>query len=629
MHTSAPTSWCGAVLFVGIGACTPPPAPWADQLAVDGPCHRVDLNDGLDDGAELQELFRCLDHHGHLEVLRPSAAALSQPHDGTRPDDLLVEAQQAAITVELDPFAGAVAAATWLADPSRPTQDVLDVTAELLSGVPATQLSGAEPPHHVLSTSPLSPLAPVLPGMAEGLLAQPAALAEVADALAHDAAPAWLSAAATASATAGVDRVVQALGEARPETLSPGNDRHPGATGDSLRDAVDVWWLHDDAILASLTPELALLLEGPGRRAALTDAIAAAHASGAVDDLGPSLRWLTEVDPQGRPLGTGDPSALARMVRVLALTNQPVECELGLGPVGVSWSFDNLAVRLLELVARLDDDAIDSAGSLFSALTGGPVSDSLLRAAVATGTCPAITTETLDDLDAVALLFTADAAATRIVAVEVLRALPTGALPTVADALETVWLGGGMAPLEELLRDVGHTPGVGGLARLLGVLARDDAPTVQALLALVHQLSIDPARRDRLDHLGRVLLGPDASWEAIDRLAVLVAHPDSRSAELPSLARAVLAADPDLALLEPLRALLVEESVVRPLLEAARAPRVVEAVLPATSSPDAPAPLVWLAPQLVDGTIADLVELVSRVLVAAGVSPEPTQRRAP
>ena len=432
-----------------------------------------------------------------------------------------------------------------------------------------------------------------------------------------------------AASVEAVDRVVQALGEARPETLSPGNDRHPGATGDSLRDAVDVWWLHDDAILASLTPELALLLEGPGRRAALTDAIAAAHASGAVDDLGPSLRWLTEVDPQGRPLGTGDPSALARMVRVLALTNQPVECELGLGPVGVSWSFDNLAVRLLELVARLDDDAIDSAGSLFSALTGGPVSDSLLRAAVATGTCPATTTETLDDLDAVALLFTADAAATRIVAVEVLRALPTGALPTVADALETVWLGGGMAPLEELLRDVGHTPGVGGLARLLGVLARDDAPTVQALLALVHQLSIDPARRDRLDHLGRVLLGPDASWEAIDRLAVLVAHPDSRSAELPSLARAVLAADPDLALLEPLRALLVEESVVRPLLEAARAPRVVEAVLPATSSPDAPAPLVWLAPQLVDGTIADLVELVSRVLVAAGVSPEPTQRRAP
>ena len=604
-----------------LGGCGEQATPWATQLEADSPCYHVDVSDGLSDGAEVDGLFHCLDHHGHLSPLRPAAQALGEGSSPT-PGDRLAEAQRATRGVDLDPFAGVSVAAAWLADPERPTDQVLNSLAELATGVPASELIATPEAAHALERSPLQALAPALPHIAEGLLDEPRALGEVADALQHDALPAWLDALARASDRAGVDGWLQAVGEARPLTRSPQNDRHPGATGDSLRDLVEVWWLRDGATLERLVPYLAVLLDGPSERRALAASVADAYDSGDLEQLGTSLAWLASVDRHGAPLTDLDePSALTRLARVFATTNAPVECELDLWITSFEWSFDNLAVRLLQWVANLDDEGIDSAGSLLGSLSDNAVSEAVLELAIASGTCPSITQETLDDLDAVVLLFEEPADPTKTVLVGALRAVPAERLPAVADALTTAWEAGGVPPLEEFVRDVGTTRAVGGLGRLVGALATSGGPTEPTLeeaLGWLHQLSLAPERRGRLDHLGSTVLGSDPAWSAIDRGAELLAVPDSELTHLPELTREIVASDPELALFEPLRTVLATEAVVRPLLQVLAEPAVVAAVFPEQSSTDTPAPAPWLALRLTDGTLTGLLSVVSDLLGAAG-----------
>jgi len=625
--TPSPAPSCPAgVLCMWLVACGPVAEPWADQLQPEGPCLQVEVSDGLDDGAEVDALFHCLDHHGHLAPLRPAATAMQDTPAGTAtPADRLAEAQRAAARADLEPFAGVVAAGSWLASPDRPTVSVLRTTAELLSGVPAIELPEAR--HEAPQRSPVHALAPALPAIAGDLLAEPAALGEVSDALAHDGVPAWLGAIADASEAAGVDRWLQAAGEARPLTISPDNDRHGDASGDSLRDLLEVWWLREGATLPELRPELAILLADPSDREALAVALVEAHDAGELEQVGTSAAWLATVDRHGEPLADpAEPSALARVVRVVATTNEPVECELDLWVTSFEWSFDNLAVRLLELLTQLDDDAIDDAGSLLASLTGGGVSEAVLRAAVQSGTCPTLTLDTLDDLDAVALLFEPEADPLRTVVVGGLRATPPGHLPALADATTDLWVHGGLPPVEELLRDIGSSQAIGGLGRLTGELSRprgSEPSVVEQGLALAHQLATQPVRRHHVDHLGRALLGPDEAWVAIDRLADLAADPDSEVAAAPQLIREILTTDPQLELAEPLRVVLADEDVVRPLLEVASSHEVVQALTPPSSSVDDPAPTAWLAGHLVDGTLHDLARILAELLVRARHDTEP------
>lgn len=620
---------------------------WWDRLQADSPCYRVDVLDGLDESstAEVDDLFACVNHHGHIEPLMPVVDALHW--DSRTGDEAAIElarAVNAMTRVDVDPFAIAGVLAGALRADDRPIEEIVDLWLELVYGAPAADVrDGLVPltsaPH--LEGGVLVPLAPVVPLTATALLDDESGTAAwVGGWIASPETRRWvrtLESWVTSDlprVSEPVDGLVRHLGQMALATRTPGNDEWPAASGDSLRDLLEVAWLGPDPAIAHVADDAATLLADPGLRGSLEPSLVALYDAGHLDEVAPQVVWMTRVTPQGAPRSPGDDSALEAFVRLLASSNQPMTCEVDLWLTTVeAYSTPNLAVRVLSLLADLEPGTVGTILDVTSWLTGNTVTDWVLRQAVNSGLCSGISTQQLEDLASVGTMTRPEAHDLLVVFVRVLEILKkdatTGAsdghLPVLADLVERLYDSGGYPALEELVRDVGEQQVLVDLVDLVPVLAdpaafgirAGDEPAAglqDALGLLEWVVKPDPdgvAGWARLRPLVAPVLRHDQTWTALDHATRLMVDERTQTSRALDILPPLLAADPELALLDQLGPLLQDEALSQAFLRLIETPQVSAALLATEPQGDQQeVPLAFVSRLAAGDTLADLMALV-------------------
>ncbi len=622
-------------------ACLAPQTDdWMSQLAPDSPCFRVNLLDGLstDTTAELHDLFACVNRSGDFDPLVPAVTQLDAPTDQGRPAGVaLATVVNALPAAGINPFRWAGVLADALDAPDQPLAQLVDIGLELLYGQPASTVrtnGGGQ-----VADGLLAPIAPALPAAVAALRADDQALVTtLAAALADPELDRWIHTADawSASADPAVSTVVAALpadlADARLATLDPSNDRWTGASGDSLRDVYATWVTGDDPVLPAIADETSAILSDALTRDRLEADLARFAADGTLAAAVDGAGWMSTVDVDGGPLTAGEWSALARFVRLLADTNQPMDCSVDLLLTQIDFSFGNLAVSTLKLIADVDPSTLQTTGAIYGLLFGNAVGEFVLDQAADLGVCPGLTPQVVDDLAAVEQIADPQAAALLTVLVAAIDALEEGEVdrvPALADLADDLYEAGGLLPAEELIRDVAATALIDDVAAALPPLADPQAYglTAQGAPAADLQAALtvaswvvdrDPATGqtgfDALQPLLVAFGAEDGSWLALDRGAALLAAPDSALGDGVQLVHALVALDPALTLLHDVAAVAGDRTVTAPALEAAAtAPLVDAAVDPAPgAAPD------FLGRLARDGTLDDLLRLIDLVFGLVG-----------
>ncbi len=640
-----------------LAGCAPAEPPWYRGLAPDSPCYRVDLADGLDETStvEVRDTFACLDHHGHLAALRPTVDAL----EAHAPASGVPAGVELARSLNALPRAG-VDVVTLLesglslvqGDPEAGTH-AQDLLLELAYGTRATLVRRedfdlTDPAR--LEAGPLAAAAPAVPGVARAVLDDDlAATDQLADVLEDPSTHRWLRTIDGWVTTpdprveAPVDRLLPGLGGLVLAARSPGNDRWAGASGDSLRDLVDVATAGTPDLVDRSAPALARVLDDPVVQEALPDLLVDLHRAGHLQVTAAQATWLAQVDVEGGRLDPGEDSALTALLRLLASTNRPLRCELDVVVTTLDVDLGNLAVALLEILADQDPDAVQGAAALLGEVLGYG-GDQVLEALATTGACPAFTPQVARDLRSLDRLSEPQARGLTHTLIGLVRVLRDGRENHVVDLVDTVevaWDHGAVPPLEEVLRDTGEARVIEDLVALVpvmddplryGVTARGaPAATLSDLLRQARWLvAVDPEDGRtgwaRIEPLLAPALSEDGTFRALGRAAEVMAAPGSALGRAQDLLPPLLDADPDLALLTALAPALRDRQVVAPALRLAETPGVTDAVLAArpAGADQTEVPLAFAGRLIRTGALDDLlatVRLVLRGLEGVGEPP--------
>lgn len=622
---------------------------WMSQLHAESPCYDVNLLDGIDDeaSAEAYALFDCLDRHGHLASFRHTADSLDTPTRAGGPAILeLASAINHMVLIDVDPFAVAgVLVDALRADESGDAPvlpSLLDFGLELAWGRPAVDLRSGEARTDsaaALGGGVLVPLRPVLPRIAEAVLDDDLAAAKFAGDLVQSSETARLFRSVESALSSEepavrdpVAALLPDLGAVIEAAQSPRNDRWPDASGDSLRDLADFFVVADNPVIDAISPTAGAILGDEQVQDGLRASIAHLADDGVLEAVPAQLVWLASVDATGKPLANDtEPSALYRFVRLLADSNQPLDCSV----LGFSFSLGNVAVWVLQTVADLDPGTVRDVAALLTDLTGNFLSQALINVAIDTGTCPGITHQTVDDLGALEALQQPDAAELLTAFIDVLAVLERGQidhLPATAQLAEDLYRAGGLAPAEELLRDVGDSALIGDVVSLVPVLAHPAAYDLSGgpggpvdlgdvlawaswLFVVDEEVGLTGYQRAR--PLLASALAHDGTWEALDHAGALLRDPRSRTSRGLELLGVVLQLDPDLVVLTELGPLLADPQLAGPLLRATEAAPVPNALLADTLDENGEGPpLVFVTRLVLDGTLDDVLWLVDRALHA-------------
>lgn len=636
-----------APLVVLAASCSPVDRPsWRDQLVADSPCYRVDLLDGLneDDPAETRDLFDCLDHHGHLESLRPTVEALQPPSsDGASG---LVEVARA---VNALPDAGVDLSRTvevgiaLLRDPGEPLTGLLDLWLELSTGAPARSVrSGAvdttDP--QVLRSGVLAPLAPVLPVAATDLLSDDMALVTAfGTALRGPTSHAivYTVAAMARSPHPDVQAVVTGLPEHAGELIEATQDGSDGLWSgggdDSLRDLVTVMVGDErhDAAMTALAPPLTAILQDDRSRSRLGGVLRRLHAEGSLDSVASDLGWLASVNVDGDPAQRGEVSGVEALVRLLDGANRPMVCTLDLGITDVSVNLGNLSVSLLGLIAELDPNTVQSGAGILGDLIDGRLSQTLLTTLANTGVCPTLTSTLVEDLQVLDLLFDDNADSLVRAFLGVTKALKTdGHLDDMVDAASVLWQTDAIWALGDVVRDTADERLWDDAVAMVPILLDPAAYGLPAdsfafddAWELLSGAVSDP-------ELGWAVTAPvvqhaataDGTWQAMTALGVLLRDRRSQTSDVLVLVDAWTTADPDLTLLDTGAALLADPSIAGPVLRMAAMPGVAASLLAPAPEPGQQAvPLAFGARLVTEGSIDDLLSLMDRLITGLEGSP--------
>ena len=619
---------------------------WSEQLTADSPCYQVDLLDGLDESstAELRNLYDCVNKQGHFEPLAPTVAELESAtsRDGVPAGIELVRAVNKMPEIDIDPFAVGGILLDGLRDPEIDLHAFLDVGIELIYGRTATEVRNDPDSHGDLSNSVLAPLGPALPAALTILLDDDLEAAVwLGDLLVHPETKRWLrtgSAYLESSDPAIRDPLASAipnLGFALLAAQSPGNDRWSGASGNSLRDLAVEYIVREDPVLVLISPDIAPLVSDTAWNEALQTELVALHAGGHLQATPAQLAWMASVDLNGNPLtDPNEPSALYRFLRLLGNANEPMDCQIDLWIVTFDFSFGNLAVTVLEIIADMNPSTAQNTAGIIALLTDNVVADWMLHETVDLGVCPTLSHELVDDLVAVDVLTEPEATDLLTVVVEVLDVSKnrgtTNHIPDLANALEKLHENGGTEPLEELFRDIGEERLVSDLVEIVPILADPAANGItagteeavdlaDALGLLEWAVAIDPddgrTGFEWLRPLLMPILEQDGTWDALDRAGALMRTEDSALAGILDLIPPMLELDPELTLLDHLGPVLGQTQVSGPLLRALEAPGVLDSLLATTPvSGQDEAPIAFLGRLLADGTFDDLLALVDLVI---------------
>ncbi len=648
MRRAPPLRAClalGAALC--LTACPPPTTDdWTDQLVSDGPCYRVNLLNGLDEETkgEIDDLYACVNRTGDFDALNPVLDGLDTASVTGAPGwQLAAQAVNRLGDAGVDPFALVGVLVDALQAPERPIDIVLDVALEAIYGVPAADTRAA-PGSGTPEAGLLTPLAPLVAPIAAELLADDLALGRWASDLLGDPETArWVR--TIASFAASTDPVVADavadlpadLGAARAATRNASNDRWTGASGDSLRDALDAWVTAPEPVIPAVAAEASVLLADVKVRTRLQSELVRLGADGTLGRAADGAAWMASVDRTGGNLTAGEDSALHAFVRLLANTNQPMDCSVDLGFFDLEFTFGNLAVTTLELIADLDPADLQSAGSIYGLLFGNGVGEFVLNSAADLGVCPGLTNQVVDDLAAVEVIAEPPAGDLLTAFVAVLDTLEEGTenqIPVLADLTDDLYGAGGWPATEELLRDAATTSAVDLLLALLPALAEPaesgitagDEPAIdlqEALDLVAWAVDLDPITGetgfDRVAPLVGLIGSNDGAWLAIDRGIALIADPRSRLGSGPAFVTGLLAADPDLVLLETLAPLVGDATLAEPVLRLAETEGLAEVALAGqAASGQTEPPLAFGGRLISDGTLADLLQILDLALALLG-----------
>jgi hypothetical protein len=636
---TAPLALMGVAALVCLTSCTPQDRPsWRDQLIADSPCYRVDLSNGLleETTAEVEDLFACLDYHGHLESLRPTMAALRPTNVGGAPGLIdIARAVNALPDAGVDIGSSLGVAIDLLRDPAEPLQGVLDLSLELATGQPArTVRSGAVDPTQpsVLRGGVLAPLASVVPDLAESLLDAPSKSQAIGEGLRSDTMHRWIYSTASYSRSAHpdvralIESVPQDAGDAVLATRDGVDGLWAGGTDDSLRDLVDVMVGTDTrgSAMTELAQPLGVLLADDGVRSRTGALLRTLHADGTLDSVVTDLGWLASTNVDGLPAQRGELSGLESLVRLLDAANQPMVCTLDLGFTDISVNLGNLSVSLLGLVNDLEPSTVQSGAGILGAIVDANLSQSLLGNLANSGLCPALTPTLVQDLQVLDLLFDDNASALVAAFLGVTKALEDeGHLEDFVELTSILWDTDAVWALGDVIRDTAYEPVwehvLGAIPMLLDppsfglpadTIAFDDAWDALNVLVADPELGW-PSTADIL----RPIANADGVWVAVGNLAELLADGRSEAAHSLELVADWVSADPDLALLDSFAVLLAEPDISEPVLRMAATQQVSAALLASTpvASQDA-VPLAFWCRLVTTGAVDDVLSLAERVI---------------
>ena len=388
---------------------------------------------------------------------------------------------------------------------------------------------------------------------------------------------------------------------------------------------------------SAIAPQGSEILGDPTVRAGIQADLIRLQADGTLAGAVDGAWWMTTVDAHGGPLDPGEVSGLHSFVRLLSETNQPMDCSIDLGLVSLDFSFGNLAVSTLDLIATTDASTLQTTGSVYSILFGNDVGAFVLDEAANLGVCPGLTPQVVDDLAAVELLADPNAGDLLTAFVSVISTLEAGEtdrLPALADLAQNLYLAGGWLATEELLRDLAPQPVIEDVLAVIPVLAdparfgvsggTSPPADLQAALDLLAWLvDADPSNSydgtpltgfDKISPLLESVVTDNGVWISVDRAAALARNPESQRASVIKALPDLLATDPDLVLLSQVSPLFSNPSVAGPVLRLAQTP----GLLSASMAVDPGQPLDFAGRLIAGGSLEDTLVLVDLVFGTLG-----------
>jgi hypothetical protein len=597
---------------------------WQDQLEPSGPCYAFDLGDGVatDDNAELHAIFACLNRGGLLHAFEATDRTLDAP------------TRQGTVGGELVELAGAVGAASDVSvaglfesaldtlDDREGTGELVELVLELAYAASVAELGGGV----TINSSPslheglLVPAAETVAAVGRVLLDDDLAAAPiVGGALRSEAAPRWLWTLALApeAPDAGLSQLAEywplTVAQIIEQAADTSNNRHAGATGDSLRDGA-VALLGGDA-LPSLVAAASPILDDEYAVDALARWVEEADAAGDWQDLDDGLLYLARVDRQGGSLSDGEVTALEGLVRLLHDANRPVDCSIDIFVTDIEFSLGNLAVAILQVLGGTDGGTAAGSVDVLGDALGYPLTGAILDTIADTGVCPVIDQEFVDDLDALDRLSDPPAEPLLAVLLGLLRA-EDDHIDTVADVVTALHDESLVWPLEELLYDVATRSAADRLLAAAPALLDPDGRQesaafpagvrpvdVHAVVAFV----VGVTEADSWAAVGPALsvaVAEASTWEAVDNAHRLLTRSGTVTERLLPMLAERLATAPELAWLDTAADLVEDPAVTGGALRLLEVDDLRVALLDTELL--APGPMPWLAELQTGGTLEQL-----------------------
>ena len=423
------------------------------------------------------------------------------------------------------------------------------------------------------------------------------------------------------------DRLPDDLADARARALDTSNDRWSGASGDSMRDLADALFTFeaDDRLTLDYVAEAAgPLLEDARLRDALEVDLADEADAGRLDTLPAQVRYLATVDARGGTLSEGEDSALTSLIRLLHDANTPVDCSIDLVFFDIDFSFGNLSVSLLELLAEQDPDTVDSGVGLLGDLLGVSLTDDILDTIADSGVCPVIDAQMVEDLHSVDRLADPQTDELLYVLLDVLATThDLGLVEPLVDTVAALQDRGLMPPLEEVVLDLGDGALAADLMELVPVLldpwGYHDAAWFDAAVSPIDfdmawdttalVLAVDDNGSTALAGVAgpiRAALAQDDTWTVVDRLTTLMTEPDAMIGSALPWVGEWCESDPALGARDTLVDLLGNADTVRPLLVLLEAPAPRQALVQTEILE--PGPIPFTAQLVYGGTLDRLLE---------------------
>jgi len=302
--------------------------------------------------------------------------------------------------------------------------------------------------------------------------------------------------------------------------------------------------------------------------------------------------------------------------------------------IGTSIDLGNMSVAILRQIANLSSGAAVTQVAFLGDVLGFGITQALADGLAASGACPLLDEQLLDDLRVVERLNDSEVGDLVAIIHGLLDAVyerdERDRLQETVNVLAALHSHGLVPPVEEALRDLAQSALVDDLGVVIATLVDPTSLQVDACPAGSEPLDFDTlwdtsasflGESDVIETLGPVIeaaLENDATWVMIDNGSELASHPSSRIHALPELIVALNATDSDGDLMEFIVETVQNPALFRPALAAIETPELRDAII--ESTPDSEGPLPFISRLIISDTVTVMLQTVDLVLDSLGGS---------